>query len=180
MNFFRKLWNIIKTVNNLESLVRKVCKKLVRKIAQTYKMPYYTVTPSFTICSEHGYIPGEHFSCPHEECSGEETVKPERTLIMMLLTKKNRDDLPALYSQEKLGGDAVAFVKFFTPDSNWTWFASEFDGEDLFFGLVEGFEKELGYFSLSELEGVRVHGLGIERDRWWGVKTLGEVAPELF
>jgi ribonucleoside-triphosphate reductase len=47
----------------------QVCKKLVRRIAENYRMPYYTITPSFTICSEHGYIPGEHFTCPHDSCS---------------------------------------------------------------------------------------------------------------
>lgn len=53
----------------------EVCKKLVRKIAMTYKLPYYTLTPSFTICSEHGYIPGEHFTCPHHECSADSVSK---------------------------------------------------------------------------------------------------------
>jgi len=48
---------------------KDVCKRLVRKIAMNYKIPYYTITPSFTICSEHGYIPGEHFICPHESCN---------------------------------------------------------------------------------------------------------------
>ena len=51
----------------------------------------------------------------------------------------------------------------------------------MFFGLVEGFEKELGYFNLSELEAVRGHlGLPIERDLYWTVKTLEQIAPELF
>ena len=54
-----------------------VCKKLVKKIAETYKLPYYTITPSFTICSEHGYIPGEHFVCPHEGCGGNENSLEE-------------------------------------------------------------------------------------------------------
>ena len=59
-------------------------------------------------------------------------------------------------------------MKFFTPDSNWTWYASEFDGEDIFFGLVAGFEIELGYFSLSELKEARGPlGLPIERDRFF-------------
>lgn len=54
----------------------EVCKALVRKIAENYSIPYYTITPSFTICSEHGYIPGEHFSCPYEKHSDkEETVR---------------------------------------------------------------------------------------------------------
>ena len=39
-----------------------------------------------------------------------------------------------------------------TPASDWTWYATEYDGEDLFFGLVSGFEVELGYFSRTELE----------------------------
>jgi len=40
-------------------------KKLVRRIAENYKLPYYSITPTFTICPEHGYIPGEHFECPY-------------------------------------------------------------------------------------------------------------------
>ena len=49
--------------------------------------------------------------------------------------------------------EPYAIVKFFTPDSSWTWYASEFDGDDLFYGLVDGFELEYGYFRLSELAG---------------------------
>ncbi|MFC1643729.1 ribonucleoside triphosphate reductase [Candidatus Omnitrophota bacterium] len=49
----------------------EVCKKLIRKIAQNYRMPYFTISPSFTICSTHGYIPGEHFVCPYDEAGGE-------------------------------------------------------------------------------------------------------------
>ena len=45
----------------------EACKKLVRKVAENYHLPYYTVTPTFTICAEHGYIPGEHFTCPYHE-----------------------------------------------------------------------------------------------------------------
>jgi hypothetical protein len=70
---------------------------------------------------------------------------------MKLMTKEIRRKLPVLYAQDGKGGDAVAHVKFFTPDSSWTWYATEFDGEDTFFGLVDGQEKELGYFSLTEL-----------------------------
>lgn len=39
-------------------------KKLVRAICETYTLPYFTVTPTFSICSEHGYIPGEAHTCP--------------------------------------------------------------------------------------------------------------------
>ena len=100
---------------------------------------------------------------------------------MELLTEEIRKMLPPLYSQEDKGGRAVAYVKFFTPDSNWTWWATEFDGKDTFFGLVEGFCKELGYFSLSELQRIRgPMGLPIERDLHWQPKTLEQIAPELF
>ena len=39
-------------------------KKLIRKIAENYTLPYYTITPTFSICPKHGYIPGEHRYCP--------------------------------------------------------------------------------------------------------------------
>ena len=39
---------------------------LVRKIAENYKLPYYTMSPTYSICKEHGYISGEHYTCP--EC----------------------------------------------------------------------------------------------------------------
>ncbi|MBP5270688.1 MAG: ribonucleoside triphosphate reductase, partial [Clostridia bacterium] len=37
---------------------------LVRKIAENYKLPYYTISPTYSVCADHGYIPGEHFTCP--------------------------------------------------------------------------------------------------------------------
>jgi len=95
---------------------------------------------------------------------------------MKLLTKEILEKLPKLYTQEEKGLDAIAIVKFFTPDSNWTWYATEFDGDDLFFGLVEGFEKEIGYFRLSELQSVKgALGLPIERDMYFKPKTLREL-----
>lgn len=95
---------------------------------------------------------------------------------MELLPDEIRAALPELYANEELGLQAQAIVKFFTPDSNWTWYASEFDGEDIFFGLVIGMEMELGYFSLSELANVRGPlGLPIERDLHFKQKTLQEL-----
>ena len=38
--------------------------KLVRKIAENYKLPYYTISPTYSICRTHGYIEGEHYNCP--------------------------------------------------------------------------------------------------------------------
>ncbi len=75
-----------------------------------------------------------------------------------------REQLPALYSTEH-EKEPLMIVKFFTPDSSWTLYASEFDGKDIFFGYVVGFEQELGYFSLSELQGATgPFGLHVERD----------------
>jgi hypothetical protein len=93
-----------------------------------------------------------------------------------LVTEEIRKALPALYSQDGKGDQAVAYVKFFSPYTNWTWYGTEFDGDDTFFGLVIGFETELGYFSLSELEGVERAGLPlVERDLDFRPTTLGEV-----
>ncbi len=38
---------------------------LVRKIAENYRLPYYTLSPTYSVCKDHGYIAGEHFTCPH-------------------------------------------------------------------------------------------------------------------
>lgn len=43
----------------------KAAANLVRKIAENYKLPYYTLSPTYSICKEHGYIAGEHFKCPY-------------------------------------------------------------------------------------------------------------------
>ncbi len=50
----------------------EVCKNLISKIFHNYKMPYISITPTFSICSSHGYIKGEHFTCP--ECGGKAEV----------------------------------------------------------------------------------------------------------
>ncbi|WAM31227.1 ribonucleoside triphosphate reductase [Caldicellulosiruptor naganoensis] len=42
----------------------QVCKEIVKKIAYNYRIPYYTITPTFSVCPDHGYVAGEHFSCP--------------------------------------------------------------------------------------------------------------------
>ncbi|HHT97557.1 MAG TPA: ribonucleoside triphosphate reductase [Clostridiales bacterium] len=46
--------------------------KLVRTIAENYKLPYYTMSPTYSVCSNHGYLAGEHFNCP--ECGGKAEV----------------------------------------------------------------------------------------------------------
>ena len=42
----------------------KAAANLVRKIAENFKLPYYTMSPTYSICQDHGYISGEHFTCP--------------------------------------------------------------------------------------------------------------------
>ena len=94
---------------------------------------------------------------------------------MKLLTKELRQKLPPLYSCEKCT-DPIVHAKFFTPDSSWTWFVLEFDGEDTFFGYVVGLECELVYFSLEELESVRGPlGLAVERDLYFKLRPLSEI-----
>ncbi len=86
---------------------------------------------------------------------------------MELLTQELRKKLPKLYSQEEVK-DPMVICKFFYPDFSWTWYAIEFDGVDQFYGLVDGFVKELGYFSLSELLTNKGKlGLSVERDRYF-------------
>jgi hypothetical protein len=96
-----------------------------------------------------------------------------------LMTDEIRQQFPPLYANEQIGLEAIAPVKYFSPDSNWTWYPTEFDGEDLFFGLVIGYEIELGYFSLSELQNLRGPlGLRIERDLYYKPKTLQELQTQ--
>lgn len=96
---------------------------------------------------------------------------------MRLLTKELEAKLPPLYSQDGKGYEALALAKFFTPDSSWTWYVTEYDPKErVFFGLVDGFEKELGYFSLDELESVRgALGLAIERDLYFEPTKLKDL-----
>ena len=95
---------------------------------------------------------------------------------MELLPKDIEKLLPPLYSQEEQGENALAVVKFFTPRTSWTWYASEYDpAERLFFGVVVGQEREFGYFSLDEMEAIEgPAGLRIERDLYWRPRPLKE------
>ena len=96
---------------------------------------------------------------------------------MKLLTKAIEKKLPALYSQDGKGDNAKVYVKFFTPWSTWTWYATEYDPETGdFFGYVIGHAKELSYFNLYELQSIKgPFGLKIERDILFETATLGEI-----
>ena len=76
---------------------------------------------------------------------------------MKLLPKHVLRQLPKLYTQEEVA-DPIAVVKFFTPDAQWSWYATEGGPEAadfIFFGFVVGEFPEWGYFALSELVSVR-------------------------
>lgn len=60
----------------------------------------------------------------------------------------------------------TAYLKWFTPDANWTWYVTEFDPEKgICYGVVSGLETEWGTFTLQEVQQVRgTLGLAVERD----------------
>ena len=86
---------------------------------------------------------------------------------MKLITNELRERLPALGSTADQP-NPLALCKFFTPDSSWTWYVVEFDGDDICYGLVDGLDVEFSTFRISELEAVRGHlGLPVERDLYF-------------
>lgn len=102
---------------------------------------------------------------------------------MELLPQEIKNKLPALYSQEK-ESDPIVHVKYFDPTGSWTWYATEGeemeDGDFLFFGLVVGFESEIGYFTLNQLKTAKerctgLQRLPIERDLYFKPCRLSEV-----
>ena len=88
-----------------------------------------------------------------------------------LMTKELADTIPPLYAND--GADdpdaVVAKAKLFSPYNGWRWYVTEWEAETgLCFGLVEGFETELGYFDLTELSEVTVTA---RRRSWRGPST---------
>lgn len=84
-------------------------------------------------------------------------------------------DLPPLYATEQ-EADATARLRYFTPDSSWSWYLVEYDPvERLCFGLVIDHEREFGYFSLDELETLRGPlGLQVERDLYFEPQPVSQ------
>ena len=109
-----------------------------------------------------------------EQQADEALARREAQQARTLITDEIAQRLPALYSQEEQGENAIAIAKFFTPRTSWTWYASEYDPEQrLCFGVVVGHEREFGYFSIEELEKIKgPGGLTIERDLYWKPKPL--------
>ena len=98
-----------------------------------------------------------------------------------LMTKEIGKKIPPLYANEDaVDPDAViVHAKLFSPYNRiWTWYITEWDAATgTCFGLVKGYETELGYFDLTELSEITVMGRvpAVERDLYWNPTTLGEV-----
>jgi hypothetical protein len=131
----------------------------------------------------------------NQEPHNEREQRRQRDLMdgTNLLPEILKERMPALYSQEQ-EPDPEVVCKFFDPVGSWTWYATEGSPVDedgyydtnkpkvdyLFFGLVVGFEKELGYFSLNELKTAKerlrgLRALPIERDVWFTPQRLSEI-----
>lgn len=103
---------------------------------------------------------------------------------MKLLTQELIDQLPKIYEQDGKNGDAIIYIKYFTPDSSFTWYVLEGqpvpaitgDYEEFEFFVDSGNFKEYGNFVLSELEQGRGGlGLPIERDLYFKPCKVSEV-----
>jgi hypothetical protein len=98
-----------------------------------------------------------------------------RNAAYTYIPEEARSKIPKLYVTER-ESDPTCQLKLFTPDSNWTWYLIEWDGDDLCFGFVVGHDQELGYFSLADIGEVRGGlGLPVERDLYFTPCRLSEV-----
>ena len=102
---------------------------------------------------------------------------------MKLITKAIETKL-AKYPLGSQDGKEIkdVIVKFFHPWSGWRWYVTEGeldeDGDWLFFGLVEGFEKEWGYFRLSDLMALTTP-IPVERDKYFEGKKINMETHEI-
>ena len=100
---------------------------------------------------------------------------------MKLITKELQKKIPAIYSTEDTPlNDKIAVAKFFNPCGAGTWYVIEGqvedDGDFLCFGLIDLHEQEFGYFSVRELESVRLpFDITIERDRHFAPKAIRDI-----
>ena len=99
---------------------------------------------------------------------------------MKLITKELQRVTPAIGSQQNVI-NPIAYIKLFTPWSSWTWYIMEANFETgEAYGLVDGFEAELGYFDLNELSEITgPGGLKIERDRWFQPTSLSRLKEQI-
>ena len=88
------------------------------------------------------------------------------------------NQIPRLYTTEHVQlREKVIHMHFFIGGCD--WFVSEYDGEDLFFGYAvlndDMQNAEWGYFTLSELKDINIHGLEIDCDLYWKPMPAGEI-----
>ena len=103
-------------------------------------------------------------------------VRPGRIKLDQFRKALSLRNTPMICAQDGKGDGAIAYVKIFDPTGSWTWYITEWDGTEEAFGLVNGFESELGYISLLELSEVTGrNGIGLEIDVWFKPTTLGEI-----
>ena len=87
---------------------------------------------------------------------------------------RESDRLPSVDDVE---AEPIARIKLFDPAGGWSWYIAAYDPQTrTAFGLVDGFEKELGYISMEELVNHRGRfGLPIERDLYWTPRPLSQL-----
>lgn len=73
----------------------ETCKRLIRTIAERYHLPYFTITPTFSVCPIHGYLPGRHEECP--KCKEER----KRRLLTQLQQKKHELEEAAQWKNQQ-------------------------------------------------------------------------------
>ncbi len=74
---------------------KETCKQLIRTIAHRYHLPYFTITPTFSVCPVHGYLPGKHETCP--KCEEEK----KRRLLALLQKKKQELEEAVTWKETK-------------------------------------------------------------------------------
>ena len=99
---------------------------------------------------------------------------------MLLLTKALLKKIPST-DQAYRTKDPMVWVKFFYPDFSWTWYLCGYDPEnDIAYGLVDGWEIEIGDFSVQELRQTKGKlGCSIERDLHFEPRLMSQLAKEL-
>jgi len=77
----------------------EVCKNIIKRCFENYKMPYISITPTFSVCNNHGYIRGEHFSCP--ECGAETEVWSRVTGYLRPVSNYNKGKKEEYFNRRK-------------------------------------------------------------------------------
>jgi len=101
---------------------------------------------------------------------------------MKLITKEIEKKAQKQYP-EGSSMDQLIVAKFFNPTSQWTWYLMNQDPDDpdYLWGIVRGFDVEIGSFSLEELETTKgKFGLGIERDKFFAPQPAQDVYDKLI